>query len=103
MRSSRSCTEVGGRCNDFSHPVRSRARRLRDKFQNDDNNHNAADDFNAARAAVLSVDPAGPDHVVAEHHPIAGASCVRSANFQLHSARSQRVERLPAHRLESHQ
>ena len=58
---------------------------MRDEFQND--NHN--DDFGASSAAALvSVDAAGSDHMVAEYQPVARASCVQSANFYLYSTRS---------------
>lgn len=66
--------QVGGPGNDFPHPVRSRAGRLRDEFQNDDNNDS---DVNPApSAAVVSIDAAGSHYVVAEQQPIAGPSCV---------------------------
>jgi len=82
------CTQVGGPGNNCSHPVRSRAPRLRDEFQKDDNN----DNFSAATAAFVSVDAAGSDYLVAEQQSIAGASCLRSANFHLYSARSEWIE-----------
>lgn len=94
------CTQVGGPGNDFPDPVRSRAGRLRDEFQKNDNN----DDFCAATsAAVVSLDAAGSNYMVAEQQPIAGASCMRSTNFDLYSTRSERVERFPAHGLKSNQ
>ena len=69
-----SCTQVGGPGNNFPHPVFSRASRLRDEFQNNDNNH--ADYRATTRAAVLPIDAAGPDYMVAEYQLVAGSSCL---------------------------
>ena len=74
---------------------------MRDEFQNDNNNNHNTDDSrasSASSAAVVSVDAAGPDHMVPEHQPVACASCMRSANVDVYSARPQRVERFPAYR-----
>lgn len=102
-RSSPSRTYFGNPGNSFPCPVRSCPGKLRDEFQND-NNHNHYTNFNAATsAAFVSVDAAGPDYLVAEQQPIAGPSRLRASNFDLYAARSERIERFPAHGLKSHE